>query len=576
MRWREVATSALGPPCSEDVMATHLPAPTSPPVPATAVEVVTSLGGSVVSIDTLTAAPTAHRRGRVALIAGIALLSLGLATFFYGLRAAHLDAAAREQWLAEKRPAWAFRPTRHSAAVDALALAGVITGLGCIATSLLRKQAAARTRLRVGQNDGVDIPLADAPPEQTLVEHGAGGFVAPLTGLDGEVAFAGTSTTLASMRAAGHVALPLYVGTALKTKVGHASFWVRGIEAPVASVPVGTAWDRGPLAFVAASAVAHIALWGLLATTSDSLTGAPTDMVVHEDASDRSVLVSTEDIAPPPPEDGDADEGGTEGSASAPTAIALETGTLGHDVINPTAARMKVQDRGLTPRMSREAAINAAREAGILSSDLFAGPVSVADGGNLASGFDDMDITGGLFDGNGTGAPAGTFGWGVRGTGHGCGTIAGVPCSGVASDPFGTLGRDDGRNYLGRLGDGGTGGLRRRAALPPTVKPGPAETCGGDGNCLDKDLIRRYVRRNIEKISYCYEKQLLATPGLEGTVVANFTLNGNGRVVQSTATGVDATVSSCIAQVISTVQFPKVGDTGLYPIKYPFVLRPRG
>ena len=42
-------------------MATHLPAPTSPPVPATAVEVVTSLGGSVVSIDTLTAAPTAHR-----------------------------------------------------------------------------------------------------------------------------------------------------------------------------------------------------------------------------------------------------------------------------------------------------------------------------------------------------------------------------------------------------------------------------------------------------------------------------------------------------------------------------------
>ena len=576
MRWREVATSALGPALSEDVMATHLPAPTSPPVPATAVEVVTSLGGSVVSIDTLTAAPTAHRRGRIALIAGVALLSLGLATFFYGLRAAAHDAAAREQWIAEKRPAWAFRPTRHSAAVDVLALAGAITGLGCIATSLLRKQAAARTRLRVGQNDGVDIPLADAPPEQTLVEHAAGGFVAPLAGLEGDVAFGGTSTTLASMRAAGHVALPLYVGTALKTQVGQASFWVRGIEAPVASVPAGVAWERGPLAFLAASAVAHVALWGLMSTASDSMTGAPTDMTIREDASDRSVLVSTEDFTPPPPEDGDADEGGTEGTASAPTAIALETGTLGHDVINPTSAKMRVMDRGLTPRMSREAAIAAATEAGILSSDLFAGPVSVADGGSLASGFDDMDITGGLFDGGGTGAPVGTFGVGVRGAGHGCGTIAGVPCSGVASDPFGTLGRDDGRNYIGRLGDGGNGGLRRRVALPPAVKIGPPNTCGSDGVCLDKDLIRRYVRRNIEKISYCYEKQLLATPGLEGTVTATFTLNGNGHVVQSTATGVDATVSSCIAAENSNVQFPKVGDTGLYPIKYPFVLRPRG
>ncbi len=301
MRWREVATSALGPALSEDVMATHLPAPTSPPVPATAVEVVTSLGGSVVSIDTLTAAPTAHRRGRIALIAGVALLSLGLATFFYGLRAAAHDAAAREQWIAEKRPAWAFRPTRHSAAVDVLALAGAITGLGCIATSLLRKQAAARTRLRVGQNDGVDIPLADAPPEQTLVEHAAGGFVAPLAGLEGDVAFGGTSTTLASMRAAGHVALPLYVGTALKTQVGQGVVLGarhRGAGRVGARRRRG---ERGPLAFLAASAVAHVALWGLMSTASDSMTGAPTDMTIREDASDRSVLVSTEDFTPPLP-----------------------------------------------------------------------------------------------------------------------------------------------------------------------------------------------------------------------------------------------------------------------------------
>lgn len=556
-------------------MATALPAAAanSPPTPAPAVEVVTSLGGSVVSVDTLALAPTAHRRGRNAIIAGAALLALGLATFFYGVRDARRDAAARAQWIEEKRPAWAFRPTRHAAAVDALAALSVIAGLGFVAGGLVRQRAAARTRLRVGQNDGVDIALADAPPEQTLVEPGGGGFVAPIGSLDGDVAFAGTATTLASMRAAGHVALPLYVGTQLRTQIGRTSFFVRGIEAPQRWSPSGFAWERAPMVFLAASAAAHLALWGLMQSANPNQTGAVTDMSLREDASSRAVLASIEDLAPPPPEDGDADDTGMDGSASAPTATALEDGTLGHDSPNPNPARLKVADRGQTPRLSREQAVAVAAQSGILSSDVFSNPITVAGGGDFASGFDDMDITGGLFDGDGTGAPAGSFGWGVRGTGKGCGSIAGVPCSGIASDPFGTLGRDDGRNYIGTLGDNGHG-MRKRQAAVPTVTIKPPTVCGASG-CLDKELIRRYVRRNIEKISYCYEKQLLATPGLEGTVVANFTLNANGRVIDSQASGVDPTVSSCIAAVISNVQFPKVGETGVYPIKYPFQLRPR-
>lgn len=557
-------------------MATVLSAPAPTPTPATAVEVVTSLGGSVVSIDTLTAAPTAHRRGRAWLAAGAVLLSLGLATFFYGVRAAQHDATARARWIAEKRPSWAFRPTRHGAAVDAMAFAGLIAGLGLIVTGLIRTRDAARSRLRVGQNDGVDIPLADAPPEQTLVEHGAGGFTAPLADLDGDVAFGGTATTLASMRAAGHVALPLYVGTTVRTRIGKATFHVRGTEAPARSAAAISAWDATPVAFIAGSAVAHMALWAFLRTLDPSATGAPIDMTASEDARSSYRVTGAEDPPPPPPEDGDADDSGMAGTATAPTATALETGTLGTLTPNANPAKLHVRDRGLSPQLSREAAIENARNAGVLASDVFAGPIPVVSGANLASGFDDMDITGGLFDGGGTGAPAGSFGWGVRGTGTGCGTIAGVPCSGIASDPFGTLGRDDGKNYLGRLGDGGNGDLRRHQPHPPVVKIEKPEVCGGDGACLDKDLIRRYIHRNIEKISYCYEKQLLARPGLEGTVIANFTLNGNGRVVQSTATGVDGEVASCIADVISHVQFPRVGDTGLYPIKYPFSLHPRG
>jgi hypothetical protein len=84
------------------------------------------------------------------------------------------------------------------------------------------------------------------------------------------------------------------------------------------------------------------------------------------------------------------------------------------------------------------------------------------------------------------------------------------------------------------------------------------------------------VRRHIEKIGYCYEKELLARPELEGTVVASFTLNGNGAVIESKASGVAPEVSSCIAGVMSNIKFPRIGDTGIYPIRYPFNLRPAG
>ena len=554
-------------------MSTGLP---SVPTPATAVEVVTSLGGSIVSVDTLTASPTARRRGGGFLVAGGVMLAVALATFGYGVAAAHRDAAARERWLAEKRPGWAFRPTRHGAGADLAALAGALVGLGLVATGLLRRGGTERTRLRVGQNDGVDIPLADAPPERVLVQRDGGGFITPIDGLDGDVRFAGTGTTLASMRAAGHVALPLYVGTQVRTQIGRASFFVRGIDAPARSAPPSFGWDQRVLAFVAASATAHLGLWALVRTVPPSMVGAPTDTSAHEDTSLRAVSLSAEDPDPPPPEDGETDDSGMEGSNAAPTAIALETGTLGRPTPNANPARLRVQDRGVAPTLSRQEAIEMAKSVGILSSSELAGPIAALAGGDLASGFDDIDITGGLFDGGGEGAPAGSFGWGLRGQGTGCGTIAGVACSGVASSPFATIGVDGGDRYTGPIGDGGRG-LRRHVNAVPRVVISKPTTCSGEGDasCLDPQIIRRYIKRNIEKIRYCYESELLANPGLEGTVTAEFLLSASGQVLQSRASGVDPKVSSCIATVVSNINFPKMAASGVFPIRYPFQLHRR-
>jgi hypothetical protein len=545
----------------------------APPTPASAVEVVTSLGASVVSVDTLVAAPAARRHGWAFIAAGAALLTIALATFCYGVLAARRDAAAFDQWTAEKRPSWAFRPTRHGAGADVAAMLGAIAGLGLVATGLIRRKDAERTRLRVGQNDGVDIPLADAPPERTLVERDATGtFVAPIDGVDGDVAYGGTATTLAAMRAAGHVALPLYVGTQVRSKIGNTSFFVRGITAPVRSAPPVLGWERRTLAFVAASAVAHMGLWALMRTAPPDMLGAPTAQELEEDTTLRAASISKEDPNPVEPDETGDDDAGNPGSETSPTAIALQDGALGHNEPNLNPARLRVKNRFDSPTMSREEAKEMASRAGILGA--IVGPISVADGAVIASGMDDLDITGGLIDGGGQGAPAGSFGWGLRGTGTGCGTLTGVPCSGIASDPFATGGNDGSDNYTGPVGDGGPG--RKHVPVVPIVRLKPPTTCSADEPCLDEALIRRYVKRSLSKISYCYEKELLAKPGLEGTVVALFTISASGNVIESRASGVDPEVSSCIADVISHIAFPKLAESGAFPIKYPFQLHPRG
>jgi hypothetical protein len=555
-------------------MATAMSTTVSTPVPATAVEVVTSLGGSIVAVDTLWSAPVQRHRGWATLGAGLALISLALAMFFYSVRAADHNAAARAQWIADKRPAWAFRPTQAPVGVGLTTGIAALAGIALVVTGLVRRRDRNRTHLRVGQHHGVDIVLADAPHDRTLVDHGSAGFIAPIDGLEGDAAFAGTSTTLAAMRAAGHVAVPLYVGTQVRTTIGRTSFFVRGMEAPARSAPPMWALEQAPLTFLAASAIAHFAVWGLMRSASDDMMSASTDQSLTEDVSMRAISLSQEDVPPPPPEVGDASDSGTPGAAS-PTAVALETGTLGRNEANPNPAHLQIANRDLSPRMSREQAIDMAIRAGVLGSDVFVGPIAVANAATIASGMDDLDITGGFYDGGGTGAPSGSFGWGIKGSGNGCGNIAGVPCSGIASDPFATNGNDGSDRYRGPLGDGGNG-LRTHTSPPPIVKPSNPIACSADEPCLDREIIRRYVHRNIDKISYCYEKELLATPGLNGTVVANFTLNGNGTVIASSAAGVSPEVSSCVANVISHIAFPKVGGLGAYPIKYPFSMHPRG
>jgi Ca-activated chloride channel family protein len=95
---------------------------------------------------------------------------------------------------------------------------------------------------------------------------------------------------------------------------------------------------------------------------------------------------------------------------------------------------------------------------------------------------------------------------------------------------------------------------------------------------LDKAIIRRYVKRHLQKITYCYEKQLLINPTLAGSVKSEFIIDGDtGRVIGVATTGLgDKEVEACIAQVIKAIEFPKAEGSGQIKVNYPFIVRPAG
>jgi hypothetical protein len=142
-------------------------------------------------------------------------------------------------------------------------------------------------------------------------------------------------------------------------------------------------------------------------------------------------------------------------------------------------------------------------------------------------------------------------GWGTIGTGN-----------------YGTIGGNGAGYGVG----GGRGGMRGSSANVPQVRIGNPSAVGD----LDKAIIRRYIKRNIQKITYCYEKQLLAKPGIKGTVSTQFFIMPSGHVDTATATGVDPDVSECLVNVIKAIEFPKPKGGGGVQVNYPFTFRPTG
>lgn len=159
---------------------------------------------------------------------------------------------------------------------------------------------------------------------------------------------------------------------------------------------------------------------------------------------------------------------------------------------------------------------------------------------------------GGLFgDGGETSGGFGSSGGGGRGTGWGT----------IGTGRYGTIGSGTGYGA-------GSG----RVSAVSTVSIGQPQVTGD----LDKAIIRRYLKRNIQRITYCYEKERAVKPSIGGTLTLQFTIAVDGKVTSSTSDAglKDATVESCVVAVVKAIEFPKPKNDAEVLVVYPITFRP--
>ncbi|MEK6607770.1 MAG: AgmX/PglI C-terminal domain-containing protein, partial [Myxococcota bacterium] len=148
--------------------------------------------------------------------------------------------------------------------------------------------------------------------------------------------------------------------------------------------------------------------------------------------------------------------------------------------------------------------------------------------------------------GGGTGMGGGGTG-GFGGTSYGGGVIGGVgEAAGV-------------RANLGKRGE---------AKARVNIEAGRSNVEGS----LTQAQIEAVVRAHLAGIKYCYEKELVGAPKLEGTVTIKWWIDGEGEVFKAlvdSSTANNPGLEECVVRQINRWRFPKPGG-GTVIVRYPF------
>lgn len=227
--------------------------------------------------------------------------------------------------------------------------------------------------------------------------------------------------------------------------------------------------------------------------------------------------------------------------------------------VGKTDAKMKQAKGNKVEMKKRELDKEVADNAGVLgamrdgaASDVF---------GQAALSSDLTGGIGGLIGAKGT--QMGSGGLGGRGSGlGGGGTAEGLGGLGTKGRGSGSSGYGSGGGSFGEKGEGGIGKI------------------GGDPiilGALDKSLIDAVIKRNMNQIRYCYQRELTKNPALGGKITVKFVIAKDGSVskaeTKQSTMGNDS-VESCINQRFMKFQFPEPKGGGIVIVSYPFIFAP--
>ncbi|HRC56470.1 MAG TPA: AgmX/PglI C-terminal domain-containing protein, partial [Kofleriaceae bacterium] len=545
-----------------------------------AIEVVAMLGDSVVAVKHCAQQARAGLGSRAYLAIGAVAAVVAVAAFAVSLNVAAQNHAQRLTWVQElARPLSAFRERLLGPGYDLVAFGALGLALGALVLGLWhRHRERAHPLFRIGTAPGVELPVSASPvPSFALVASRQGRLIVRTTReLGGELVSGRATTPLTELIAQGRArqsadgAFELHLPRRgqVRLRCGAVTLLLSAVARPAAQLAALTArGDARPVGYLVASAAAHVALWAILRATPVEASVASYNLDNYETLASRLSATAQEDK----PQVGATAEGS--GQAGEAAALAEAEGKRGEPE-RTSAGRQALARTAERPSLTRAQALELAISSGVLGTGAlrersWSGLPGEAE---LASGLDAATASGD-FSGTGPLGSEGSFGAGAQGLSHGGGGFSDLLGTGGRYVTIGDDGTGEGPYRVGGCVSGRPCGLlrNRRGSFVPTVVIGPAPSCGSSGCGLDKAIIRRYIKRAIVKLQYCYEKELLANPELAGTVEATFVIGASGQVISSSATGLHKDVDQCVAGVISSISFP--APQGLAEVRYPFVFR---
>jgi TonB family protein len=270
---------------------------------------------------------------------------------------------------------------------------------------------------------------------------------------------------------------------------------------------------------------------------------------------------------PPPGKSAQADAGRSGQAAKGPP------GAAGSETARERNHRLAVKGNSQETRLAQSPQPIDARNAGVLGILERSSAARSIFARTSALGSDNEDVLGALVAGP-IGLAYGRGGIGVVGTGGGgAGTGEGTIGIGIIGLPSG--GPGVGPGGIGWRSGPAVGMLRPRHPVTPEVIIGHEQVRGN----LDREIIRRIIRRHINEVRFCYEKELAAHRDLGGRMVVQFNIAPTGQVLSSvlqSSTLGNVRVESCTVQAVHRWDFPKPNGGGMTMVSYPFVFAPAG